>query len=234
MYSSLKCLGCFVSLIAIFFSLSESAIAQTDSINSDFNRGVEALRSDRFEETISIMTRVIDQLSYDPAPLINRGLAYLGQKQYLEAIEDFNAAISVDPRSALAYLNKGVALYKMGNLDQANSAINQAIIFFEQELSVAPLRKESPEQIEQWNQNSDTAYLNRGLIRYDLERYEDAIDDFNFLINKNVVHDQVYLFRGQAYLALGKEELGCQDLQQYERVNPINNISIPERCQRFQ
>ena len=45
-------------------------------------------------------------------PLSDRGTAYAQQRRYAKAISDFTEAIRLDPNSASAYYNRGVACAK--------------------------------------------------------------------------------------------------------------------------
>lgn len=57
---------------------------------------------------------------------ISRGNMHLENGDYSKALEYFNSVISAVPGSALAYLNRALLYYKVGNFAQARSDFNQA------------------------------------------------------------------------------------------------------------
>lgn len=57
---------------------------------------------------------------------LSRGNMYFENGDYSKALEYFNSVISSVPGSALAYLNRALLYYKLGNLAQARSDFNQA------------------------------------------------------------------------------------------------------------
>ena len=217
----------------MFFLLPGSAIAQTDTVERDFNRGVEALEMNQFGEVVPIMTRVISQRNYDPSPFTNRGIAYLNLKRYDEAIADFRSAIGIDPINELAYLNQGVALYHTGNLENANASINQAIILIERKLNVARFQKRQ-DDIQKVNHLLNTARRNRGIIRYAQNRYQDSIEDFNWVIQNSVEDEPLsYYLRGMAYQAINQKENACQDYN-YAFYMSNTPVSLSTRIQEEQ
>jgi tetratricopeptide (TPR) repeat protein len=52
------------------------------------------------------------------ATLVNRGVVQMQARNYHSAIADYDAAIKIRPESAEAYVNKGIALMRMGNRDE--------------------------------------------------------------------------------------------------------------------
>ena len=59
--------------------------------------------------------------------LSNRGNAYARHGILPQAISDYNKAIEINPKDALAYYNRGAAYAKQGNLLQAISDYNKAV-----------------------------------------------------------------------------------------------------------
>lgn len=56
----------------------------------------------------------------------NRGVAYVGRKQYDLAIADFNKAIELDPKNGKVYNNRAVAYWYKGEAAQARQDIQKA------------------------------------------------------------------------------------------------------------
>jgi len=56
----------------------------------------------------------------------NRGVAYLGTGQCIKAISDFNKALEINPRYALAYGNRGVAYFFKKEYEKAWDDVHKA------------------------------------------------------------------------------------------------------------
>lgn len=56
-----------------------------------------------------------------------RGKAYIHMGQFYRSIADFNEAISLNPKDAEAYINRGVAFYYLNSFDTAEKSIKQSI-----------------------------------------------------------------------------------------------------------
>jgi len=48
-----------------------------------------------------------------------RGMAYLEMERYDKPVSDFETALTPDPGFSPAYFNRGEALYRSGDLDEA-------------------------------------------------------------------------------------------------------------------
>ena len=59
--------------------------------------------------------------------LISDGNVYYGQGMFREAIESFERAIELEPSNAAAWYNKGVSLFKVGQVDEAIASYEVAI-----------------------------------------------------------------------------------------------------------
>jgi len=58
---------------------------------------------------------------------MNIGLAHLRRDQFGEAITNFTAAIRINHRFTIAYINRGVAYRFQGKLDEAENDFETAI-----------------------------------------------------------------------------------------------------------
>ncbi len=86
----------------------------------------------------------------------SRGLYYLIEGKYEEAAKDFEAAIAIEPEDATTHEAKGVALLMLKKLDEAETALDEAI----------ELSPESP-----------LPFMHRGRVRQKKE-FKSAIEDF--------------------------------------------------------
>lgn len=58
---------------------------------------------------------------------LNRGICYLDKESYVQALQDFNYGITLNPKNAALYTNKGSLLYQLGNKNQACTQWQKAV-----------------------------------------------------------------------------------------------------------
>ncbi len=75
-----------------------------------------------------------------------------------DAISAYDHALTVDPRHAKVYYNKGIALADLNRH-------NDAILAYDKAIEIVP--------------NYAKAYYNKGISLYDIGKYDDALDAFN-------------------------------------------------------
>jgi hypothetical protein len=102
----------------------------------------------------------------------------------------FSHTIKVTDDNWLAYNNKGVTYYELGDHKQAIEDYSRAIEI-------------NPDYIE--------AYNNRSTSYYHLGNYNQAIEDCNRVIGIKPGYAEAYLNRGNAYLNQGDNISGCRD-----------------------
>src|SRR4051812_29003810 len=67
------------------------------------------------------------QKSTEADEAYNRGVSHFGKGDYDKAIADYNEAIRLDPKHALAYYNRGLSYAMKGDHDKAIADYNEAI-----------------------------------------------------------------------------------------------------------
>ncbi len=127
-----------------------------------------------------------------------KGLSFLNDGQYDQAIVGFNKAIEVDPMHADAYFSRG---YIHGIKDQNDKAISDYDIVL----------KITPKNIK--------AYLNRGITYVKKENYTKAISDFNKAIQINPKYAKAYSNRGFAYMNKGLSDQAISDFDMAIELN---------------
>jgi len=95
--------------------------------------------------------------STDASVLYRRGDGFLKNDQYDKAIDDFNAAIKLDPKHSLAYSGRGTALLGKKQYDKAVDDFITAIAL---------------------DPNYAPAYAGRGSVFLEKKQFDKAIDDF--------------------------------------------------------
>jgi tetratricopeptide (TPR) repeat protein len=100
-----------------------------------------------------------------------------------EQIKCYTKAIELDPKSTMAWNNKGNALNNMGKYEDAIKCFDKAI-----ELD--------PEDEYAWNR--------KGTALKNMRKYEDSIKCFDRILNLNILDDSAWKERSEVFEKLGK------------------------------
>ena len=114
--------------------------------------------------------------------LLNRNpqnaIVYFQARQFDQAIADYNKALELNPRLAKAYNNRANYYAATGDLVAAIADYDQALDF---------------------NPSYARAWLNRGITLRDLERYPEAIENFDIALLLGQLEGHIYAERGRTY-----------------------------------
>ena len=119
----------------------------------------------------------------------NRGLLYLSQRKFEEAIIEFNRALEIDCNYTDAYNNRGFAEFEIGRVGAALDDFNSAL---------------------RLNKDYVNAYNNRGLLRARVGDFENAVSDFTAAMMIDPLNPKYYEHRRDVYRnqgALDKAQL---------------------------
>ena len=143
-------------------------------------------------------------LSLEAKSLLDKGLQYLGQARYQQAIAAFRQALELDPHLIMARYDLGVAYFSDGQFNEARQAFQE-------------VRRENPNHV-------FSAYF---LARLDLieEDLDGAIRDFQLLLDQEPVADEMY-YLGSAYFRKGAMQEAIGILQKAAASKP-NDYRIP-------
>ena len=129
----------------------------------------------------------------------SQGDAHLGKGDYDKAIQDYNQAISRDPKSARALAGRGAAYLDKGDYDRAIQDFNETL-------------RLAPEAARSFN-GRGSAYFAKG-------DYSHAIQDFNEAIRLNPKTGRALMNRGIANMYAGHFPEAQQDLIQNLQLDP--------------
>jgi tetratricopeptide (TPR) repeat protein len=119
-----------------------------------------------WESGISLWSYVVEkEPEKDSIAYTNLGSAYQKKGELDKAIENYDKAISLNPKDYLAYNNRGAILGKVGQFDEAIESYNKAILS---------------------NPGDYKAYFNRGLTYDQMGRIYDSIQDFQRALALNM------------------------------------------------
>ncbi|MGD9947345.1 MAG: tetratricopeptide repeat protein [Desulfobulbus sp.] len=122
----------------------------------------------------------------------NRGLSYMASNNNRAAIEDFNTAIELNPKSAEAFAKRGMASQQVGELEQALADYNHAI---ELDTLLAD------------------AYFGRGSLKDQVGNASAAISDYTKAIDIRPDFAQAYFNRGLLRVQMNLADTGITDIK---------------------
>ena len=121
------------------------------------------------------------------------GLIYLQVENQLDsALQYFGDATEIAPQEADGWFNLGNAYYQAGQLKAALAAFSTCL-------------GHNVELID--------AHANRALTAFQLNRFEDAISDYDWVLEKQAQNENALVMRGLAKCEIGQFSSGCLDLK---------------------
>jgi tetratricopeptide (TPR) repeat protein len=112
----------------------------------------------------------------------DRGALYQNAGRYSEALADYEKALALDPEHRLANSNKAAVLHKLGRLAEAEAAFDKAIA----------------DPAFAWT------YVERGSLFESLEKYDQALSDYDQAISLEPNYKLAYANKGYRLRELGR------------------------------
>jgi tetratricopeptide (TPR) repeat protein len=147
--------------------------------NKDFNSAID-ISLEEFDDTMARLS-----IPETAAVLFFRGVLFAQSKRYSRAIKLFGRVIELEGRNADAYYNRGLALYFVGQIENARPD-------FENAVKIVP--------------NFTNAHYNLGLCYYHLKRYEEATASFSRTIDISPKYAHAFHNCGFSLRAQGQDE----------------------------
>lgn len=161
-------------------------------------------RSAVWKNSMAFWNDVIKQYDNIPIAYQNRGMAFMQEKRYEEALNDMNKALQLSPGFAAAYYNKALLHLNMLQYDEA-------IFNFDYAVTLNPLFKEK----ELFFVN---AYYNRGTVLLNQNKTDEAYKDFCKTIELDSNYTEAYVNRGNI---LRDRQLYSEALTDYQKAIQI-------------
>jgi tetratricopeptide (TPR) repeat protein len=137
-----------------------------------------------------------------------RGVANIKSKEWKKAISNFDEALHLNPKDALAYEYRGGAYFATGDFDNAINDFAQAI-----QLDPANAR----------------ALCNRGSAYLAKNEFDKAMRDFSECVRLNPTNDAAYKGRAASYSAKGELDNEINDWNEGLRLNPNDPSALVMR-----
>ena len=190
---------------------SDAIEAQPNHVDAIINRGAARFEDKQYSKSIEDYTTAIELLKAskdDQAKLadalINRGLARetllqgteaQRRDEFIEAIDDYSAALNLSTDDADAFGMRGDAWIKIGEHERA--LVDFALA------DVTELIENDPEDVE--------AYVKRGLIWYEIYEFEKAVGDLTRVLERDQEHIVARRTRADALYILDRNNEAIRD-----------------------
>ncbi|MGE0090847.1 MAG: tetratricopeptide repeat protein, partial [Bacteroidales bacterium] len=122
------------SLMILKEYLTKAANLFTDDDEIFYYIGNLYRKENQIDSAIVYYTKAIkfSKINGEDYPLVyayylNRGICFLDKELHIQALQDFNYGIKLNPKNAALYTNKGNLLYQLGNKNQACTQWQKAI-----------------------------------------------------------------------------------------------------------
>jgi tetratricopeptide (TPR) repeat protein len=179
-------------------SYSSHAEGGFEEAKEDFEKTLKNPYLD--EDTKEVLRGIEDLEDLKAARLCLKGFDYLFRTvRFAKAIREFDKAIEINPRFAIAYYGRGYTYWMQEKHDKAIAAFNKAI---------------------EINPKFALAYQIRGTIYHEKRQYDQAISDYNRAIEINPKFVRAYLYRGCFYEATRQYDKAISDYTKAIEINP--------------
>jgi len=158
------------------------------------------------------------------------GVAYVNQQKFAEAQKYFEKALAADPKFAMARLNLGIALLSQQKLEPARAALEDAVRLLPNDpyawYNLGLLYKDTGEpekgieafqHVAQLSREADAHYF-LGYLYTQLQRYDEAIAEFQKAIAAFPYHASSEFGIARAYLRKGDSDSAQQHLARFQKI----------------
>lgn len=101
--------------------------------NSNLFRGLPAINSQDYPQSVKYFTQLIKTSPNDPCPYLGRAISHLTNGNYKAAKADFDKVIELDPSIAYAYLGRGSCFMVLNSPISALGDFKKAAYLFQEE-----------------------------------------------------------------------------------------------------
>ncbi len=184
------------SLFAEVKEQASQAFAEIKTIEDDLSKNVELMK--KLESL---------DLTLTPTVYLERGNIYLGQRNTVKAIENYNKAIELKPDDHELYFRRGLAYQNSGKIEEA-------IPDYEKSIKLNPKHSFS-------YASAGVCYRVTGNFTKSLQYLEEAI-------KLNPSSEYSLLNRGKTYYELGQKELSVSDFEAAVKIRPKSATPLSE------
>ena len=229
-----------------FARVRREEIVYTELTASEYReRGVLFYSKGDYRDAVSDFDRVFSLNGGDHEVYYLRGSAKYELRLYSEAIDDFTDAIRLKSDEPDYYFSQGMARYEIEQFNGAKESFTKAIDlnsddgrFYRWKADACYKLGEYQEAIHCFDRAIDLEfsglsdiYYSRGMAKYRISRYSEAIDDFTLAIGRDSQDPNYYLWRSIAKKHVQDYQSANSDLkialriaEKIEAIDLINHI----------
>ena len=233
-------------LMAVLLAAGMSCLAYADALDL-LKAGLAARRQGDFAAAADFYTRAIDTGGLSgkdlAAVLTSRGVAYDMVGQTDRAIDDFTAAIRLNPNHSDAYVHRGLAWAKKRDFNRAIADFSDAIprdpsgafLALNDRGNAYEAVGEYDRAIEdygraiQLNPGYAAAYYNRADVYYAKLDFDRAVEDYSEAIRLEPDSARAHNSRGVVYRAKGAFDKAIADFDAAIHLNPNDAAVLASR-----
>jgi Tfp pilus assembly protein PilF len=158
------------------------------------------------------------------------GVAYMNQQKFAEAQKYFEKALAADPKFGIARLNLGIALLSQQKLEPARAALEEAVRLLPNDpyawYNLGLVYKDTGEtekaidafkHVTQLSPEADAHYF-LGYLYTQLQRYDQAIAEFQKALNAFPYHASAEFGIARAYQRKGDSDSARQHLARFQKI----------------
>jgi tetratricopeptide (TPR) repeat protein len=214
-----------ISVSDTSFIVSDDAISETDI--------PEEASSEMFDEDLETREEFVPKLKAQQGKdkftntveyHYKRGLVLFEINNYVEGVQEFDTAISMDPDRTNSYINRGKGLMELKRYNEACKDFEQAVNLDSRDTSTYIYLATAQYQLGDYQAAIETnteliilaprkakGYYNRGIAYGLLKEFDKAIADFNQAIAIDSEYAEAFFNRGLAYYFKGDQKSACED-----------------------
>lgn len=198
------------------------------------NRSATFYKKGEVEKGITELDRFIGLYPTEFLAYMNRGKMLNQSKALKQALTDFDKALELRPKNFDALLNRGLTYFSMDSLENARRDFSDA---YDRDSTLFTLNKSIAMLYQQTNNYkvalgfaekclvehaSDIEVLSiKGMALFYLNNYEDAIAEFNKILELEPTLGKIWYHRSMAFFMLNKFENAQHDLKKAQELNAV-------------
>lgn len=196
-------------LIIFLLILPNSLLCQLDEYY--YKLATELSDAENYHAAIYYYDRAIKENPGNSIYFDNRGYAKTMVEDYTGALQDYKIACEMVPDEPLYH-------YMMGNIYQELDSLQSAIVSYSNAIDL----QSDPDYL---------YYMNRANTYLKLEKYDDALADYNMSLHLNSEISGSYINRGITYYYLGDTSGACRDWEKAYQMGQTQTLSyINKNC----
>ena len=218
------------AICCLFFGLSTNAQKDKRPDSYNYQRGLEAFDAEDYDEAFNYFTKELNDNPKNGYAHTLIALIYYMNDEYGKALNSADQAIKYLPKKDTEYqesahITKAGTLLELEDTTAAIATLSSAIKNFPKESILYEKRAEIYFAQEQYNladadyrkmielsPGETTGYMGLGRNANALDRWEDAIKQFNYVTKLSSSYSAGYSFRAEAYMGLKKWDEATDDI----------------------